>query len=368
VESIVILLLLTALALAPGAFGQTASLTPAPAERYVGVVAKVDSGIGALLVQLDAGGEKWIGVPPTLELLRISPGEKDIAKSVKIPFGEVRTGDRVLVRSAPDSGGVAVAAQVVVIAQADIARQQLAERADWKARGISGKVTAVNAETGEITITTAPRPVSATVAVNVTQKTEQRRYRPDSARFSDARPATLADVHVGDHVQALGNRGGDGKMLAAEKLVSGLFRNFAAKVEAVDPVRRELTVAPAEGGPPLLLKIGPACLLRKLPPDAAAALGARKPARPDDKNQRGPDSQSILESSPAVTLAELKPGDAVIVATGANGRQAGDIVPAIAVIAGAEPLLKRSSAAQRELLGSWELSLDPGTPGERGGQ
>ena len=338
---------------------QIAQPPPAPTQRYVGVVEKVEPGSRALLVGLDAGGEKWIGVPQTIEVLRISPGEKDIAKSVKMPFEHVRAGDRTVIRCASPTADIAIAEQVVVMTQADLARQQQAERADWKARGISGKVTAVSAETGEVTITTAPRPVSAVVTVKVTEKTEQRRYRADSARFRDARPATIADVRVGDQVQALGSRSSDGKMLAAEKIVSGLFRNFSATVEAVNPAQHELTVETAKGGPSLTVKIGPACLLRKLHPDAAATLASRK---------SGSDPQSILESSPAVTLAELKAGDAVIIATGANGQQAGTGIPAIAVIAGAEPLLKRSSEAQRELLRSWDLSLDPGVPGERGGQ
>ncbi len=361
------LLLTATAALAAAAFGQTTQPPPAPDVRYMGAVAKVESGSRALLVQLDGGGEKWIGVPQALEALRVAPGERDIAKAVRIAFEEVRAGDRVLVRSASVTSDVVIATQLVVISQADLLRQQHAERADWKARGISGKVTALRAETGEVTITTNPRPVAEVIVVIVTGKTEQRRYRADSARFSDARPAALTDIRVGDQLQALGNRSGDGTILTADKIVSGLFRNFAATVEAVNPAQQEFTVEPAEGGPPLVVKIGPASILRKLRPDDASALTARKSAKQGDKGIASSDPQTILESSHAVTLAELKPGDAVIIATGATGTQAGARIPVIALIAGAEPLFKRSREAQRELLGSWNLSLDPEPSGERGG-
>ena len=47
---------------------------------------------------------------------------------------------------------------------------------------------------------------------------------------------------------------------------------------------------------------------------------------------------------------------------------AANIILDLAVIAGVDPLLKRSAEVQRELLGSWNLSLDPEGSGGRGGQ
>ena len=335
--------------------------------RYVGAVVRADPASRVLLLRLDGGGEQWIAVPPELEILRIAPGEKDIGKASKLPLEDVRPGDRVLARSDSQAGGVPMVSQLLVVSQAEVVRRQTAEREDWKARGVTGKVTAVDPDKGEITILTRPRPVAKTITIQVSARTEQRRYRPDSARYSDAVPAVLGSLKPGDQVQALGERTPDGRMLLAEKLVSGAFRNFAARILNLDAANQQMTVEPAGGGPPLVVRIGPSATLRRLRPEDAAALASRKPAKAGEARNPGADPQTILDSSPVIALGDLKPGDAVIIATGGNGGDAGPL-PAIAVIAGTESLLKRSGEAQRELLGSWDLSLDPEEPGGRGGE
>jgi hypothetical protein len=59
-------------------------------------------------------------------------------------------------------------------------------------------------------------------------------------------------------------------------------------------------------------------------------------------------------------MADFRRGDAVVIAT-LNGASdaSGAPVRAVAVIAGVEQLLKRSAGVQKEILGSWNLSLDP---------
>ena len=104
------------------------------------------------------------------------------------------------------------------------------------------------------------------------------------------------------------------------------------------------------------MKIAPGSILRRLSAEAASQLAGQKRAKAS-----GPGTQNILDGSVALTVAELRRGDAVVIATLERRRRggAGTSVTAIAVIAGVEPLLKRSAEAQREALGSWDLSLDP---------
>ena len=335
-----------------------ASAAPPAEERHVGTVLKVETSPPALLIQLDGGGEKWVAVPPGADVLRVASGEKDLAKAAKLKFDEVRAGDRVLVRA---EGEPALARQVVVLSQSDLERQRQAERDDWKKRGVSGRVTAVNAETGAVSMQIAGRAESAVVMVKVGARTEQRRYRTDSARFSDARASTISDIRVGDQIQALGERTPDGKLMTAEKLVSGSFRNFTATVAEVNPAQQELTVSVGGNGPPMVVKIAPGSLLRRLSPQASAQLAG--------KNASKTGTQNILDNAVTLTVAELRRGDAVVIATGNGGPEsAGAPIAAFAVIAGVEPLLKRSAETQREMVGSWNLSLDPESSGGRGGQ
>lgn len=335
--------------------------TPEAAERHVGTVLKTETSPPALLMQLDGGGEKWMAVPSDIDVLRVAPGERDLAKAAKLKFDEVRAGDRVLVRA---EGEPAIARQIVVLSQGDLERQRQAERDDWKKRGVSGRVSAVNPETGEVSVLTAARSESAVVVVKLGARTEQRRYRADSARFSDARASTISDIHAGDQIQALGARTPDGRSMSAEKIISGSFRNFTATVAVVNPARQEMTVELVGNGPPMTVKIAPGSILRKLSPQATAQLAGKNAPKTG-----GPGTQNILDNSVTLTVAEFQRGDAVVIATG-NGAPAGAGAPiaAFAVIAGVEPLLKRSAEAQRELLGSWNLSLDPEAPGGRGGQ
>ena len=186
-------------------------------------------------------------------------------------------------------------------------------------------------------------------------QTEQRRYRADSARFSDARRATIRDIRAGDQIQVLGDLSADGTTMTAEKIVSGSFRNFTATVDEVNPAQQEMVVKAAGNGPPVVVKIAPGSILRRLSAEAASQLAGQKRAKAS-----GPGTQNILDGSVALTAAELRRGDAVVIATLEDASAgAGTSVTAIAVIAGVEPLLKRSAEAQREVLGSWDLSLDP---------
>jgi hypothetical protein len=142
--------------------------------------------------------------------------------------------------------------------------------------------------------------------------------------------------------------------MTAEKTVSGSFRNFTATVDEVNPAQQEMVVKAADNGSQVV-KIAPGSILRRLSAEAASQLAGQKRAKAS-----GPGTQNILDGSVALTAAELRRGDAVVIAIvedapGGDGAS----VTAIAVIAGVEPLLKRSAEAQREALGSWNLSLDP---------
>jgi hypothetical protein len=225
-------------------------------------------------------------------------------------------------------------------------------------------VNAVNSETGTVSMQIAGRADSAVVVVKAGPHTEQRRYRTDSARFSDARASTISDIQVGDQMQALGERASDGKSMTAEKMVSGSFRNFTATVATVNPAQQEISVSVAGNGPAVIVKIAPGSLLRRLSPQASAQLAGKNASKTGV-----PGTRNTLDNAVTLTVAELRRGDAVVIATG-NGHPEGTGAPiaAFAVIAGVEPLLKRSAEAQREMVGSWNLSLDPGASGGREGQ
>jgi len=322
----------------------------AAAERYVGTVAKLETSPPAMSIELDAGGQKWVAVPPEASLLRVAPGETNLSGAAKLRFDELRAGDRVLVRA---EGEPPIASQILVLSLDDLAQKQKAERADWKNRGVSGRVLAVDSQNGAITIAAAAGTESAPVVIRVATGTEQRRYRADSSRFSDARPSTILAIREGDQLQALGDRTPDGHEMTAVKIVSGTFRNFTATVAEVKAASQEMIVRPAAGGPVVTVKIAPGAILRKLSAEASAHLAGKQAS-----SASGP--RNLLDGS-SLTMGDFGRGDAVVIATlnGAGADAPATSVTAVAVIAGVERLLKRSAEAQKEVLGSWNLSLDP---------
>jgi UDP-N-acetylglucosamine enolpyruvyl transferase len=104
--------------------------------------------------------------------------------------------------------------------------------------------------------------------------------------------------------------------------------------------------------------------LRRLTAEAAAQLAGLKAVR---IGASGP--QNSLEGSQSLTVSDLRPGNAVVIATlNGNAEGSGTTVTAVAVLSGVEPLLKRSAEEQKEVLGSWNLTLDPEVSNDRGGQ
>jgi hypothetical protein len=64
----------------------------------------------------------------------------------------------------------------------------------------------------------------------------------------------------------------------------------------------------------------------------------------------------MLERMPAFNISELKPGDAVIVASTA-GADPGRVT-AITLLAGVEPLLTRAAGDNRAVGGAWNFDIN----------
>jgi hypothetical protein len=244
---------------------------------------------------------------------------------------------------------------------------------------------------------------SKSIAVHTTNDTTIRRYAPDSVKFDDAKPSTLAEVHSGDQLRARGERSADGTEFAAAEIVSGSFRNTAGTVNSVDAGAATITVQDLHSKKVVVVKVTPDSQLRQLPAEMAqriatrfksAALGsgpdapgsadpgkgqmARPTAAPGGTGLSGggtaasngmggtgggrggaPDFQQMLSRVPAITLADLHKGDAVLIVSteGASGR--GGTV--ITLVSGVDPILQSvPSASQATMLAPWSLSAPEG--------
>jgi hypothetical protein len=386
--------------------GQAAQLaTPNPAARPVGTIKTITG--KTIVLTTNEGAEVTIQVQADARVVRIEPGAKDLKDAAPLQLEDLQAGDRVLIRGAmgPD-GKTVIAASVIAMKSADIATKQQHEREEWQRHGAGGLVTAIDAASGTITISTNAQGAGKEVKIQVAKQTILRRYAPNSVKFDDAKPAPIDQIKAGDQLRARGTRSADGTELAADEVVSGTFRNIAGTVTAVDTAAGTVTVMDLMAKKAVTVKITSDSQLRKLPPMIAQGIAMRlkgtsataqagasgsgaasstpKPtetaaARPaggqsgqtgQGGQASGPggagrpggagggDLQQVLSRMPAVTLAELQKGDAVmIVATG--GAQENDVT-AITLLGGVEPILQASPAGgASNMLAQWSLGAAP---------
>jgi hypothetical protein len=265
---------------------------------------------------------------------------------------------------------------IIVMTRADLARKHAADSAQWQKRGTAGSVTATNLASREITISVGARETARVVTLEAPAEVTFRRYAPDSVRFADAQPSSFEALAVGDRLRVLGDRSADGSRVKAEEIVFGAFRNIAGLVKTVDAAAGEIRVTDLETKKPVLIRVNADSMLRRMPEGVAtmiarrrqaAANGGEPPAGQGQPGQGGPppqwqrgqaggpggpggagprgarggDFQQMLERMPALTLAELKPGDALIISS-TKGAEASEAT-AIVVVAGVEPLLTSAS-------------------------
>jgi hypothetical protein len=367
--------------------------------RFLGTITAISG--SSLTVKTDTGEVHQVDVPATAALKRIAPGEKDLTKADTIQFSDLETGDRVLVRLDPNaSAGTTEALQIIAVKAADVAQKQQKDREDWQRNGVGGLVKSVDASGGVIVLTSGVGATAKTIAIHTTKDTMLKRYAPASVRFDQAVPAQIDAIHAGDQLRARGTKNADGTEISAVEVVSGSFRNISGTITSLDAASSTLVVKDLVSKKQVTVHITPDAQMRKLadrmaqmlamrlkggsgsPGGAQTAGGAGARAAysggapgqgagqapggqgpggqgsgggPWAGQAGGGDPQQMLSRAPAIQLADLNKGDAVmLVATdGATD------VTAITLLAGVEPLLQAPAASQN-LLNNW--SMGSGAP------
>jgi hypothetical protein len=361
------------------------SASASPAAKPVGTV-KAISG-NTITLATDAGSTVNVVIQDSTRLLRVAPGQKDLKDASPIQLQDVQVGDRILARgSASDDGKSVTASSVVLIKESDVTAKQERDREDWQKRGVGGLVSKVDVSGGSITLSAPALTDAKPVTIHVSKSTIIRRYSPDSVKFDDAKPGTLEQISGGDQLRARGVRSADGSELAAEEVVSGTFRNIAGTVVSTDAANNSVTVMDLLTKKPVTLRITADSQLRKLPamvaqrialrlrgqapnsapgasaPGGGASAKAGQAASPVPGGGGGgsrpggsPDFQQMLKRMPAVTVADLQKGDAVMIVT--TQGSATTQPTAITLLSGVEPILSASPNGNQAamLLSPWNL-------------
>jgi hypothetical protein len=297
---------------------------------------------------------------------KLAPGEQSLANATDVTFADLGEGDRVMARGTVSEDRKSVPAlMVIVMTKGDLAKKQEAERAEWRRRGILGVITALKPEAKEITISNRTMAGTQSVVVALNDKTEMRRYAPDSIKFGDAKPSEFSELKVGDQLRALGDRTEDPLHFNAQKVVTGSFRTVGGVVTAVDPATGEIKINELEKKRPLTIVIKHDAVLRRFPaegmmgagigrgpggpgggaPPAGGGQQGQAPARPQGAGgpggpgggRPGFNINDMLERLPTITIADVKVGDTIIVSStqGVDPTR----LTAISLVTGADTLL-----------------------------
>jgi hypothetical protein len=349
-------------------YGQAA----AAATSVVGTVTKIDAAAKSMTLKTDAGQEYTVSMEGKVTIRKIAAGETDVSKAAVIQVGDIAVNDRVQAKGKAEDKNIA-AATIFVMSRSDVTKTQDAQRADWDKRGVSGPVTAVSADSVTITVRslTGAKPMVIALAPNAVV----RRYAPDSVNFADAKVSALPEIKVGDEVRARGDKAADGSKMTAEEIVAGTFKTIAGVVLSINAASGEMQVRDVDTKKPVTVRINKDSTLKKVQPqfaqvianqlhpaDAAdgAAKGGGRGGRGGGRGgeiRGGADVAQMLDNSPAITLADLKAGDAIVVSSTVGA--VADKITAIKLYAGVEPILTKPGT-QEMSLGGWSLGSGGG--------
>ena len=178
-------------------------------------------------------------------------------------------------------------------------------------------------------------------------------------------------------MRARGEKSADGTEIAAEEVISGSFLNIAGTITSLDAAGSTLTVKDLATKKPVTIRITAEAQMRRLPERMATMLAFRLkgtagmgpgapsgiPMPPNGAGPGGqhgggpfgggqaPDPQQMLSRAPAIQLADLQKGEAVMLVATDGATQ----VTAVTLLAGVEPLLEAPAASQN-LLSNWSMN------------
>jgi hypothetical protein len=190
---------------------------------------------------------------------------------------------------------------------------------------------------------------------------------------------------VGDQVRVLGNRSSDGSSVTADEILSGSIVRAFGTITDINANNNEVSIKNDQTGQAYTVSLGKRSMVKRLPPEVAQNLAQRReqrqrrrqaqaestgvqtesPAGSGDRRgangQQRRGFQQLLEDQPAINIADLKKGDALMV-SGTQGADAAHLT-AVSVIVGDAELMRLFQRPQGRRNGN----MSPGLPGNVSG-
>lgn len=393
-------------------YAQAPAAAPSPYASVSGTILKSDAAAKAYTVKTDKG-ESVVKYDDKTLFMRMPPGELDTKKATAMKQTELNDGDRVLARVLTAKAD-APATRIFVFTKDDLAKRDEKTQEDWATRSITGIVQSVDASAKTAVIkANAPTGGKHDVAVDLTGKITIRRHNPDSAKMSDLKMSSISEIAVGDQLRVLGTANDDKTKVTAESVVTGAFRTMGIVVKTVDVAAGTITGTDSNTKKIFVVRVTPDTTVKRLSP--MVAMGMARQLNPNFQmpggtgragqgggnagggppagvppggvppaggpptgmggtangmrggpggggpggggpggGGRGMDTAKMIESLPAIPLAEVKPGEALIV----YGLISSDLskLTSLNVLAGAEVILTAAPKGGADpLAGGWSF-------------
>ena len=257
-----------------------AAQTPDSLAKPVILSGDVTSVDASKIVITTKDGPIEIQLAPKTIYKRVSAEKPDLSTAAVVTLDEISVGDKVAISVLFGADKKPQPARTVyLMTKADITQRQTKETQEWRTRGITGRVTAVDALAGKITVEQRGLTGSTTITVTPKESVKYLRYAPDSIKFSEAKESSIAEIKPGDMIRALGDRGTDGTTFAAEEVVSGAFQTRAGKVKSIDAEKGEIVVTDLASNKDLTIAVAPTSIMKKFPEDQAQRMAQRPVAK-----------------------------------------------------------------------------------------
>jgi hypothetical protein len=379
IASVCSLTLLTAVA----AFAQAS-----PYVSVLGVVEKVDAAGKVLTVKPPTADATTVKFDERTRFLKMAAGETDTKKATPAAATDVAVGDRVIARVLTADPTGKPAGTVYVEKQADLAERQQKTQDEWKT-ATSGLVKSIDGSAVTITARVPGSPAPKDVAVQISPKVDVTRYNPENGKYE---ASTMAAIKVGDQLRVLGEKNGDSTEIKASDVGVGTFKTMGVLVKTIDTAAKQISGTDTGTKLPVTIRLRADTSLKKFndmsammvarqinptyqqaggrgnrgggspaADGAGATAGGGRGMGGGRGGGRGMDIGKIIDQQPSIELADIKPGDALIVniALGIDAAKP----YAIGVVAGVEPILRAApNNGPDPLGGGWNMGGGGGEP------
>ncbi|MDP9050098.1 MAG: hypothetical protein M3O31_05145 [Acidobacteriota bacterium] len=309
-----------------------------------------------LTMASDKGQTVTISVAPGAKVYQLPVGSTDLKTAKPGQLTDIAVGDRAMVTGkAGDTPETLTAVRVILMKSSDIAQMQEQQQADWKLRGTGGIVSTVDPASGAITLTSGTKKLTITT----TSKTSFKRFAGDSVKYQDAKPGKITDIQAKDQLQARGEKSADGNSMQAEEVISGSFENLSGQLLTVDAAGGKITLKDLATKKIVTVNVTANSEVKSMPAMVAARFASQSSGGGQGAGRRGgggggqdtsaggdngarrsagADLSQMIGRLPAITLADLKKGDAVMIV--ASDPMAGSsAATAITVLNGVDAIL-----------------------------